>query len=293
MDKDELWRTLRCAGMAQYKATVDTLMLRYRPIAPKPTTGEPCIGSNSNPHGTSKRTKRKYVRVSKNNKNNCRRKGRSASDPEKDSFISGDIVTLQLLPEKSNLNDESTPMASEKLDPTSETITVEKTHVSGTWVVADGGAPADTPAGMRPGNEIETWVTVESVTGACDYDGGSSFHALGRTDEEIVGTLHKDTCPGFISDFSDRVVWVNEAYRRTISGDVIGGGRESPEVVVRLVTDEMTAFRGYRSFTCRARLQYTWQDAKHIKTVPCDVWRMEFGGFAWRLDTRAALTLWL
>ncbi|XP_010555912.1 PREDICTED: uncharacterized protein LOC104825302, partial [Tarenaya hassleriana] len=226
--------------MAQDKSTVDTFMLRYRPIAPKPMTGQPCAGDSSKSYGTSKRTKRKYVRVSKNNKNNCRRKDRSeASDLENDTYLAGDIVTLQLLPQKSDQNEESTPLGSENLDPTVETITGEKSHMMGTWVIVDGGAPVDPKGEMRRMTVVETWVTVESVTGAYD-DGGLSSHALGCTDVEIVEILDKDTCPWFISDGSNRVMWVNDAYRRNI----VGGG-ESPEVVVRLATDETAPFRGY------------------------------------------------
>ncbi|XP_010554100.1 PREDICTED: uncharacterized protein LOC104823973 [Tarenaya hassleriana] len=289
MNKDELWRSLRCAGKAQDKAVVETLMLRYRPIAPKPTTGQPSVGDGSNSYGTSKRTKRKYVRVSKNNKNNCRRKGRSeASESENEPKASDDVVTLQLLPEKSDLNDESTPLSSENFDPTVERITAGKPHVIGTWIVVNGGGPADPSAGMRRETVVESWVTVESVTGACDV-GGSSSHATGCTDVEILETLDKDTCPWFISDSSNRVMWVNEAYRRTVSCSIDGG--EPPVVVVTLVTDGTTPFHEFQSFTCRVRLKYTWQEARYTKTVPCDAWRMEFGGFAWRLDTRAALSL--
>lgn len=279
MDQDEWLETLRYAGKAQDKVSVDTLMLRYRPIAPKPTTDQPGDNNNNNncSYGMSKRTKRKYVRVSKNNKSTCR--GKSRSDVCDDREQSG-VVTLQLMPEKSDLSGEYTPLDQDSLDPTVKTIIGEKRQETDTWGTFNGGVTA----------EVETWVTVESVTGVCD--GSSSSYAVECTDVELVDNLGKDTCPAFLSDSSNRVVWVNEAYRRTVSGEE----SSSPaDVVVWLVADESTAamYCNYRAFTCRVRMQYTWQETKYTKTVPCDVWKMEFGGFAWRLDTTAALTLWL
>ncbi|CAH2080114.1 unnamed protein product [Thlaspi arvense] len=278
MDQDhELWRTLRCAGKAQDKTSVDTLMLKYRPIAPKPTTtGQPFVGDTS-----TRRTKRKYVRVSKNNKATCRSKNgvRSSSiDPESGRE---DLVTLQLMPER------STPLSLDhhSLDPTVKTPIGDETFQTGRWLKFNSGDDAVRPV------TVETWVTVESV------NGGSVSHAVWCSDEEVADALDKDTCPGFVSDGSNRVVMVNEAYRRIVIGD---GGleRESPssllpEVIVWLVVDQTATFSDYRTFTCKVRLEYTWRETKYVKTVPCDVWKMGFGGFAWRLDTTAALTLWL
>lgn len=280
MDQDhELWRTLRCAGKPQDKASVDTLMLKYRPIAPKPTTtGQPLVGDNNS--SVMRRTKRKYVRVSKNNKATCRSKNgvRSVSTDPENSREREDIVTLQLMPERSDLSSyESTPLSLDH--PTVET------RKSDTWLLVNGGDEAVHPV------PVETWVTVESVNA-----GGSVSHAIGWTDEEIADALDKDTCPTFVSDGSNRVVMVNEAYRRIVTGDG-GFERESssllPQVIVWLVVDQTAAFSDYRTFTCKVRLEYTWRETKYVKTVPCDVWKMDFGGFAWRLDTTAALTLWL
>ncbi|KFK33064.1 hypothetical protein AALP_AA6G325400 [Arabis alpina] len=282
MDQDhELWRTLRCAGKAQDRTTtsVDTLMLKYRPIAPKPTTtSQPLVGHTS----TMRRTKRKYVRVSKNNKATCRSKNSvsvrsNSTDLENGRKGEEDLVTLQLLPER------STPLCldhhNNNLDPTVKTIIVGDT--TDTWLLSKGRE--DTVHRVP----VETWVTVESVT--C----GSVSHAVRCTDEEIAQALDKDTCPGFVSDGSNHVLMVNEAYRRIVTGGDNDGGVERGEVIVWLVVDQTATFCDYRNFTCKVRLEYTWKETKYIKTVPCDVWKMEFGGFAWRLDTSAALTLWL
>ncbi|VVB04187.1 unnamed protein product [Arabis nemorensis] len=279
MDQAEWLGTLKYAGKVQDKVSVDTLMLRYRPIAPKPTTDQTGDNNNNNysRYGMSKRTKRKYVRVSKNNSSTCRGKSRSGVSDDREH---SEVVTLQLMPEKSDISGENTPLDQDSLDPTVKTIIGEKARETDTWGTFNGGVTAD----------VETWVTVESVTCVCD--GGSSSHAAGCTDVEIVDNLGKDTCPAFVSDGLNRVVWVNEAYRRIVSGEE---SSSSPDVVVWLVADEFTAGMccNYRAFTCRVRIQYTWQETKYTKTVPCDVWKMEFGGFAWRLDTTAALTLWL
>ncbi|CAN6857544.1 unnamed protein product [Brassica oleracea var. botrytis] len=201
MNQDEWLGTLRYAGKAQDKVSLDTLMLRYRPIAPKPTTGQPCDAgdNNKNSYNLSKRTKRKYVRVSKNNSTTCR--GKTRSDLSDDREPTG-VVTLQLMPEKSDLTSDCTPS-----DPMVKTITGEETRETNTWTMFNGGVTA----------EVETWVTVESATGV--YDGSSSFQAVECTDAEIVDNLSKDTCPAFVSDASNRVVWVNEAYRRNVSGE--------------------------------------------------------------------------
>lgn len=277
MNQDlELWRTLRCAGKAQDKTSVDTLMLKYRPIAPKPTTtSQPFVGDTS----TMRRTKRKYVRVSKNNKSTCRSKNsvRSVSTDLENGQEREDLVTLQLMPER------STPLSLDhnNLDPTVKTIIVgDETCKTDTWLSFKGGEDA---VHRVP---VETWVTVETV------NGGSVSHAVGCTDEEIAEALDKDTCPGFVTDGSNRVVMVNEAYRRIVTGGEEDGGFER-EVIVWLVVDQTATFCDYRTFTCKVRLEYTWRETKYVKTVPCEVWKMEFGGFAWKLDTTAALTLWL
>jgi hypothetical protein len=81
-----------------------------------------------------------------------------------------------------------------------------------------------------------------------------------------------DTCPGFISDGYGRVTWINGAYR-----EMMGEG------VVALVMK----VNGVRvvQFACGSGRE------RNSLTVPCDVWRMDCGGFAWRLDVKAALSL--
>ncbi|KAF2305984.1 hypothetical protein GH714_009279 [Hevea brasiliensis] len=65
-------------------------------------------------------------------------------------------------------------------------------------------------------------------------------------------------------------------------------------ITVRLVMKEkILPYLYYPTFTCWVRLQYTWPKEKFSQMFPCDVWKMESGGFAWRLDVKAALSLGL
>ncbi|XP_076901582.1 uncharacterized protein LOC143556031 [Bidens hawaiensis] len=128
----------------------------------------------------------------------------------------------------------------------------------------------------------QSWITVESVIGSCD-DGG---RGLGYTDMEM------DSCPCFISDGFDEVRWVNLAYRRMVDLNPEGGS-PPPQVSVWLyVKVEKIDFEYWPAFSCRVRLVYDLSEKKKMQmTVPCDVWKMGSGGYAWRLDVKAALSL--
>lgn len=80
-------------------------MLKFRPIAPKPVNGDSdsceSILNSKNLDVTSKRKKRKYVRVCE--KNNTRKK-RILDRAREDNDGNKGFVTLQLMPEKADLN---------------------------------------------------------------------------------------------------------------------------------------------------------------------------------------------
>ncbi|XP_071731739.1 uncharacterized protein [Rutidosis leptorrhynchoides] len=276
---------------------VDTIMLKYRPIAPKPVA----TGSSSGSGGSTKenssgyvkcvRSKRKYVRVNKNkiNKKSNRK------------------VTLSLLPEKpdrkpiepvTGFPDLLTPVQTTKTD-----LKKSKTTSSPVWlsfnnqeqknyyshmvghvnqVVTKQLQQTPSPQPRKP--EVVSYVTVECVANTwVDVEG------LGCTDEERVMNMEKDTCPGFISDGQDRVVWTNKAYRQMAGGDYVA--------VVLVRKEERTTLLpvAYPAFTCKVRVTISSAGAvdSHLQslTVPCDVWRMDHGGCAWRLDVKAALSL--
>ncbi|KAJ7974759.1 von willebrand factor A domain protein [Quillaja saponaria] len=129
---------------------------------------------------------------------------------------------------------------------------------------------------------VEVRVTVECVTETLCMD----VRELGFTDIERTRNLDEEPCPGFISDGANRVQWVNGAFRRMVFG--LKNLRQLPEMVVWLVMREKLV---YVAFSCRVKLEYMWEKEKYSQVVPCDVWRMDCGGFAWRLDVKAALSL--
>ncbi|KAJ4724191.1 von willebrand factor A domain protein [Melia azedarach] len=293
-------------------------MLRFRPIAPKPVTSGTVSGNllvdNKNLLLTGKRSKRKYVKVRKNNGYNNKRKNiriETEEEQEVDDDLNRNVVTLQLLPEKTtDMKEEQTwcnnlvvdPVLSAKVDDIRQDPSPNWLNFNGDHgVMMDGvggfgfldqSAVMSSQRGVTV-TTVESWVTVESVTDTC-----MDTRGLGSTDVERMRNLEKDTCPGFISDGLNRVSWVNEAYKKMVTeGQENHDGKPSPEVdiMVRLVMKEkFPSLNDYytSSFTTKVRLQYsTWQKEKYSKVVLCDVFRMDGGGFAWRLDVEAALSL--
>ncbi|CAH8346335.1 unnamed protein product [Eruca vesicaria subsp. sativa] len=275
----------------------DRIMLRFRPIAPKPSSDAGSIspgsagkyvsttnsgGSSDVSNNKSGRGKRKYQKESSGgNSRRCNRKKAPYAAATKTS------VTLSLLPE----TPEKQPFPDLNVSP------VENDHNHGPlWLSFSGGdggmlPPYKTAEIIKRTVVVSSCVTVERVTDAW-IDG----HGLGRTDEEKKMNLTNDTCPGFISDGVGRVTWTNEAYRKMAKeGAVPAGGvsyyYDDFHVNVRLVMKERPMLT-YPAFTCRVRVQYTCRDRERGSvTVPCDVWRMDGGGFAWKLDVKAALCL--
>jgi len=248
-------------------STMEKIMLRFRPIAPKPvvpgtTTASDGTSSSDSGDGFFKtsRTRRKYVKKLKQNnttdKRRIRRK-KNVSSPEQTHPVP---VTLPLLPE--------TPAREKTLTEENNTQClsfenlrkVEVTEPYGWFGTVD-------PVTVR--------LTVECVT-----DAWVEGEGLGNTDEERSAKLMVDTCPGFISDSYGRVTWTNGAYREMMGDAVVALVMKINGVIL------------YPSFTCRVRVvQFTCGKERNLFTLPCDVWRMDCGGFAWRLDVKAALSL--
>ncbi|PON95298.1 hypothetical protein TorRG33x02_088200 [Trema orientale] len=312
-----------------HKTIINPMMLRFRPIAPKPAAGGSFTGGIS-PENTSavlrttKRVKRKYVRVrSKNNHNNhnprrrnSNNNNRSSGEEERESGLNSTTVTLQLMPEKSDgydfLGGSGTRSWSCIINQYSTTVQDNDNNINNNRQppadeVTDRTALAvgsvTPPAAAAAAVVVESWVTVESVTDTC-----MDLRGLGRTDVERIKNLERDTCPGFVSDgcFS-RVEWVNEAYKRMVVAEEAKeeeeGRRRWPEMVVWLVANNNNNYNCQKTelglmgpaFTCWVRVQYMRMNSNErcSKIMPCDVWRMDCGGFAWRLDVKAALSLGL
>jgi hypothetical protein len=299
MDGGDRWHVSSLGGGSQDKMLINRVLPRFRPIAPKPDTGGSSLPTeNKNrPSVSQARTKRKYVRGCKNN--NGYKRERMNSEQESKDKLEKTVLTLQLLPERAQKKDLDAGDSRSKVDHTADKKAIEDNHNQGPqmwlsdkkWVLfgdVDPGAGSDRTAVMAQTRVVESWVTVESVTDTC-----MDVRGIGCTDEEKIKNLERDTCPGFVSDGSDRVHWVNEAYKRMVSQEDEG---QLPECTVRLVVKERLLPCLYPAFTARVRLQHTWRNQKYCtssKVVPCDVWWMDCGGFAWRLDVKAALSLGL
>ncbi|KAK8481448.1 hypothetical protein V6N13_024081 [Hibiscus sabdariffa] len=293
-------------GSQDKTVNINQKMLRFRPIAPKPVTGESdsCGAQfgNRNLLLCKPRVKRKYVRVRKNNIKRKKRSSSSPTPPDHDQRASNKtekIVTLQLLPEKTkangSINDENSAVSEEN---NQDLPSWFNSNLNNRWInrIGPSEEPDRTAVLSQTGRKtvVESWVTVECLTDTCMVG-----RELGSTDVEKIKNLEADTCPGFISDGLNRVRWVNGAYERMLTA----GERckewflpvSLPEIKVWLVIKEdLPNF--CPAFSCKVRLQFTWRNKYSTIMLPCDVWKMEgagggHGGFAWRLDVQAALSL--
>nr|GME09510.1 uncharacterized protein LOC109180199 [Ipomoea batatas] len=256
---------------ANRDATIlNRIMLKFRPIAPKPVAAGSASASaqedNKTDDVTKRRSKRKYVRVKK--KLLPESSGSSTStavdSPKKGSFE-------KMLNFSSSAQERPLWMNNNNFD------NHRNNDIAAVlW--------ADQRMGLRV---VESWVMVEGLSKIwVDEDGGG----IGDTDMEKMKNLEVDTCPGLISEGLDRVQWVNLAYRRMVD-PLHGGGGPPAEVVARLVVKDKIRTALPAAFACTVRVMYTRHTGKHTQTMPCDVWKMEFGGFAWRFDAQAALCL--
>ncbi|XP_059284868.1 uncharacterized protein LOC132038168 [Lycium ferocissimum] len=280
MDGGDCWPGARYAGGPQDTTIMNRIMLRFRPIAPKPVANGSYPGSTSEGNKmellTKRRVKRKYVRVKKNSK--C--KNNKDDEAKKDGSLQfGDnstVLTLQLMPESSS----GVKKNPQTIGSRPFWMNFQKSENNDILTVGSVDQ-VDRTVEMQKKRVVESWVMVDRITNTF-VDG----EALGSTDMEKMKNLEADTCPGLISDGLDRVQWVNLAYRRMV--DPLEGSGTIPELVTWLVVKEkIDLSSSLPAFACTVRILYM----KNSETMPCDVWKMEFGGFAWRFDAKAALRL--
>lgn len=280
------------AGGGTNKTIINPIMLRFRPIAPKPDTGTSGSGETQPDKkkdlDTKARRKRKYVRGKRNNR--CKTKkpengneavDRTVSMPPVCSTVGSDsnrgVPVIRKFPVWLNFDG--------KLDQKSITIDHSASDRSDLTAVI--------PLSVRT---AESCVTVECVTTMDAFHSHGGGVWLGKTDVERMKNLEVDTCPAFVSDGSYSVQWINQSYREMVAAEEEeeegeGGERSPPETAVKLVVKEGLPV-GYPAFACRVRVEYyTWRKSKRSRTMPCDVWKMDYGGFAWRLDVQTALSL--
>ncbi|KAK4760280.1 hypothetical protein SAY87_005173 [Trapa incisa] len=278
------------------------MMLRFRPIAPKPADGVHPAGvdqfGNKSLLFSGIRTKRKYVRVRSRNKNSKSSGQLERAEPPSEKAV----VTLQLLPNKVDYEGESSESGGfgehhlQQSAPSSSSVAVQSsilispslTTNSQPWLPDCMSLQFPDPMATTA-RRIESWITVESVsTGACP-----DALELGRSDEEKTERLGSSACPGLVSDLSNQVLCVNYGYLEMVRRGFTGTNCDDQLVAVGLsVRAELGGLpRWCGAFTCHVRVQDTWQEERRSRVVPCDVWRMDCGGFAWRLDVKTALSL--
>ncbi|CAA2993870.1 Hypothetical predicted protein [Olea europaea subsp. europaea] len=319
------WCTSRTPEITSDKSIVNSIiMLKFRPIAPKPPGGEAVSSGILKEKSTKNgRGKRKYVRVRgrcRQNNDQCKKR-RSKSEPAKelgneDRPSENSMVRLQLLPERSSHNvnflqnledgDGKTrddhkmmmgfrgqlggwreafdPSVCQRVEVERGLVESQKNMIRALHEEKEGLHYIAREAAV---DIIETWINIECFTDAIMEGIG-----IGFSDKEKLSNLHIDTNPGFVSDNLNNVLWINEAYKRMVTHEE---NQESAahEFRVYLLIKEKNIPYYWPEFACRVRVEYNWNGRKCTRTVPCDVWRMEFGGFAWKMDLKAALSLGL
>lgn len=276
----------RYAGGAYDVASkVDSIMLRFRPIAPKPASAGgfasagvvPENGPQSSVSSFGRKKRRNVKEGVSDSRVNKRCGGRKRRpSPKVTAFGGGDTVvkTLPLLPEA--------PVVKESVGRVGDDRFPSRMNVGGRVTPAADHVIKEAAAALGRRTVAESWVRVERVTERWQIDSHGHDVVLGSTDVEKVMSLDMDTCPGFVSDGLKNVRWINTAYRRMVAEE---------DVVVRVVVEEGMALpEEWAAFTCRVRV-VTYGKDKSSSTLPCDVWRMDCGWLAWRLDTKAALSL--
>lgn len=293
-------------GDAEAAWRMDRIMLRFRPIAPKPVVdssgaaADAAAAAAAASSSAGRKTRRKGSGGCRGRKARKTETGRSSSskvDPASSSSgtsSSSTIVTLSLIPETPERKDD---MSAERRCAGSEKLLA--TALAPAWMGRGRAVETAAATGVSwPVTAVGSWVTVECVT-----DTWREGEVPWRSDEAVQAALSADDSPGFVSDEWGRVTWTNEAYRRMVSGGSLEGrwmAEVEEQVRVGLVARGAVpaAADACRAFTCRVKVHYSrrpWKGKAGCSAsslaAPCDVWRLDSGGSAWRLDVKAALSL--
>ncbi|KAI3748122.1 hypothetical protein L6452_11007 [Arctium lappa] len=273
---------------------IDQIMLRFRPIAPRPVTVESSDQALKSKEWMlkRKRVKRKYVRVKRKKKAT----GCSLTINDNKSWFGLDRAVAMLEDSKGNELVVSDPLQNVSnwisFDvPEGNRKSIMRNLINYVPPELDLSSPdlhgVDLATAVEKRKAVESWITIESVTGTCE-----DRRLLGYTDEEIWKNLESDSCPGFISNSFDEVLWVNPAYRRMLDLDSEGGAPATEVAVwLRLKVEKSTVVKYLPALSCRVRIVYRLSEKETQMMVPCDVCKMDSGGFAWRLDFKSALSL--
>ncbi|KAJ0771792.1 hypothetical protein HanPI659440_Chr07g0273111 [Helianthus annuus] len=283
---------------------IEQIMLRFRPIAPRPETAQNSGGFSPEKEFKRTRVKRKYVRVKKTKKMNKKNNNITSFDLDRTVAMiedsTGGEVEVKVTDPLQNVSNWISFDCSGSKRKGKVMNNDNRTDNNSLFVceTPEKYSPdlhgVDLATAVQRRSVVESWITMESVTGTCE-----DRRLLGCTDDEIWKNLETDSCPGFISSGyghgQDEVVqWVNPAYRSMLDLDSDG---ETPltEVAVWLKAkvEKSTVEKYLPAFSCRVRIEYRSEKKKTRMTVPCDVFLMDSGGFAWRLDVKFALSLGL
>uniref|UniRef100_A0ACD5UJ71 Uncharacterized protein n=1 Tax=Avena sativa TaxID=4498 RepID=A0ACD5UJ71_AVESA len=258
------------------------IMLKFRPIAPKPAAMAPAPMTppvtTAAAAGAAGKGKRKAAAGGR---------GRRGRKPKKATTAVAVVTAAAPATQKVDLRKDK-PLSS----PSSSS--------SGTTSVDSSTPPPPPPAkegfsAMLPRPDlahahvvlrpVASCVTIESVA-ATWREGEAPSAAAGGVDE----------APAFVSDQWGRVTWMNMAFSRAASA---GDAATAPPVpasdagVVLAARDgaAVPAWGTCAGFTCRVRVTYDACPRRGSLVAPCDVWRLDAGCYLWRLDLQATLTL--
>lgn len=253
---------------------VGRIMLKYRPIAPKPAAMAPAAPAATDLKSapSSARLKRKTPVATAPGT----RPGKRGRKPK--------IINATLQPQTEEREEKCSSSSSSTTTTTSGDsllVTLPLMPVSPELKPVPSASPANgtvaavvVPTPVRP---VGSWVTVEGLTD------------IWREEVPAMPGFASDEAPALVSDGWGRVTWANAAYKNLVTG----GGQEGEEVRVGLVTRGLVpAWGTCGGFTCRVRVRYACRKKGKVSlAAPCDVWRVDGGGYAWRLDVKAALSL--
>ncbi|KAJ4819011.1 von willebrand factor A domain protein [Rhynchospora pubera] len=272
----------RYGGDADVAWQVGRIMLKYRPIAPKPAAMAPAATAaadlKSAPVGG--RFKRK---ASAGMATGTRPGGKRGRKPKKANTTT---TTTTTTPPQAEDREEKCSSSSSSITTTtsvdsSSLVTLplmpESPEVKPVPVVGQVNKNATAVVVPTPVRPVGSWVTVQGLTD------------IWRDEVPVMPGVTSDEAPALVSDGWGRVTWANEAYKNLVTG----GGEEGEEVSVGLVTRGLApAWGTCGGFTCRVRVKYACRKKGKVSlAAPCDVWRIDGGGYAWRLDIKTALSL--
>lgn len=264
-------------------------MLKFRPIAPKPAA----MAAPAPVPAAAKVRKRKAVAA-----------GKRGRKPKKAAATVPPTTTTQMVDavhkdqaekekDKSSSSRSSSSSGMTSVDsspPPPPATTLPLMPVPPVEVAAAAPVPDILGVGHVPVARQASLVTVEDVT-ATWRDGGE-----GPPPPPAAGVLVDGdaAAPAFVSDRWGRVTWANAAFGRAVSAGAGEDDDEVPMVVLGAKDDKaVPAWGTCAGFSCRVRVRRVrGGGASSSLVAPCDVWRLDAaGGYLWRLDLQATLTL--